>query len=62
MIVDGIVFNLEPNSHFGFHVHEQGDITNACESTGAHFNPYGRNVKFMNFCKKKSFVCFFLAW
>ncbi|UJR26380.1 hypothetical protein I4U23_007712 [Adineta vaga] len=40
--VEGIIFNLKPNSRFGLHVHEQGDLTNACQSTGAHFNPYGK--------------------
>jgi len=43
IIVEGIVFNLKPNSRFGLHVHEQGDITNACDSAGAHFNPYGKH-------------------
>ncbi|CAF1306328.1 unnamed protein product [Adineta steineri] len=40
LTVEGIFFNLKPNSRFGLHVHEQGDITNACISAGAHFNPY----------------------
>ena len=44
IVVEGIVFNLKPNSRFGFHVHEQGDITNACQSAGAHFNPYVKQV------------------
>ena len=42
--VEGLIFNLRPNSLFGLHVHERGDLTNACESAGAHFNPYGRQV------------------
>ncbi|CAF0760551.1 unnamed protein product [Adineta ricciae] len=41
--VEGIILNLKPNSRFGLHVHEQGDLTNACQSTGAHFNPYGKH-------------------
>jgi len=40
IVVEGSIFNLKPNSQFGLHVHEQGDLTNACLSAGAHFNPY----------------------
>lgn len=45
IVVEGLIFNLKPNSLFGLHVHDQGDITNACQSTGAHFNPYGKQVE-----------------
>lgn len=44
VIIEGLIFNLKPNSLFGLHVHERGDLTNACDSTGAHFNPYEKQV------------------
>jgi len=41
-VVTGTVKGLAPGPH-GFHVHEFGDVTNSCLSTGAHYNPFGRN-------------------
>ena len=35
------VTGLEPFTTHGFHVHEFGDLTNGCESTGGHFDPDG---------------------
>lgn len=44
LTVEGLIFHLKPNSLFGLHVHERGDLTNACDSTGAHFNPFEKQV------------------
>ncbi|XP_078045225.1 copper chaperone for superoxide dismutase isoform X2 [Augochlora pura] len=37
-IIDGTVDGLNPGEH-GIHIHECGDISNGCDSTGEHFNP-----------------------
>lgn len=36
--VQGTIFGL-PKGEYGFHIHEKGDITGGCLSTGPHFNP-----------------------
>ncbi|VDN02943.1 unnamed protein product [Thelazia callipaeda] len=39
LIVTGEISGLSTGLH-GFHIHEFGNITNGCTSTGAHFNPF----------------------
>ncbi|PVF94629.1 hypothetical protein CPB86DRAFT_633253 [Serendipita vermifera] len=37
--ITGEIWGLDPNADRGFHVHQYGDLTNGCTSTGAHYNP-----------------------
>mmetsp|Transcript_2385 Transcript_2385/g.3718 ORF Transcript_2385/g.3718 Transcript_2385/m.3718 type:complete len:173 (-) Transcript_2385:625-1143(-) len=41
-LIFGEVAGLVPGEH-GFHIHEWGDQTNGCLSSGGHFNPYKKN-------------------
>uniref|UniRef100_A0AAG5D4T3 superoxide dismutase n=1 Tax=Anopheles atroparvus TaxID=41427 RepID=A0AAG5D4T3_ANOAO len=49
------VLGLAPGKH-GFHIHEKGDLTDGCASTGGHYNPdkvrYGPKAR-ANFATKK---------
>ena len=38
-LIKGVVNGLTPGKH-GFHIHEFGDLSNGCESTGGHYNPH----------------------
>lgn len=38
VLIEISVIGLSPGEH-GFHVHEKGDLSNGCMSTGAHYNP-----------------------
>merc|ERR1711973_367820 len=40
MRIKGVIKDLTPGLH-GFHIHEYGDLSNGCVSTGSHYNPYG---------------------
>ena len=39
-IIQGIVKGLTPGKH-GLHIHEYGDLSDGCDSAGAHYNPEG---------------------
>lgn len=36
------ISGLSPNAEHGFHVHQFGDISGGCNSTGGHFNPFNK--------------------
>jgi len=42
IIVEGSIDGLKPGKH-GLHIHEYGDFSNGCLSTGDHFNPFSKN-------------------
>ncbi|KAH8998430.1 superoxide dismutase [Lactarius akahatsu] len=42
VVITGELKSLDPLASRGFHIHELGDITNGCASTGSHFNPLGK--------------------
>ncbi|XP_043272683.1 superoxide dismutase [Cu-Zn]-like isoform X2 [Venturia canescens] len=42
VVITGNLTGLSPGLH-GFHVHEKGDLSNGCLSTGAHFNPFNHS-------------------
>lgn len=46
VLVEVSVTGLTPGLH-GFHIHEKGDLSNGCMSTGGHYNP--DKVSLMNF-------------
>merc|ERR1712002_679363 len=39
--ITGTITGLAPGNH-GFHVHQFGDYSAGCGSTGGHFNPHGK--------------------
>ncbi|KDQ25586.1 Cu/Zn-Supperoxide-dismutase superfamily [Pleurotus ostreatus PC15] len=41
--VSGTLNGLDPLSKRGFHIHQSGDLSGGCMSTGSHFNPTGKN-------------------
>ncbi|XP_013140796.1 PREDICTED: superoxide dismutase [Cu-Zn] 4AP-like isoform X2 [Papilio polytes] len=40
--VQGAIVGLAPG-HYGFHVHEKGDISGGCGTTGSHYNPHHKD-------------------
>ncbi|KAM3961867.1 time interval measuring enzyme-esterase A4 isoform 1-T3 [Aphomia sociella] len=36
--IHGVIIGLD-QGEYGFHVHEKGDLSNGCASTGGHYNP-----------------------
>jgi len=42
IIIEGTIDGLKPGKH-GLHIHEFGDFSNGCLSTGGHFDPHCRN-------------------
>jgi superoxide dismutase, Cu-Zn family len=39
-LIKGKISGLKPGEH-GFHIHEFGDLSDGCDSAGAHYNPDG---------------------
>jgi len=37
-LIKGKISGLKPGKH-GFHIHEFGDLSDGCDSAGAHYNP-----------------------
>lgn len=38
VLIEVSILGLSPGEH-GFHIHEKGDLSNGCTSTGGHYNP-----------------------
>lgn len=38
VLIEVSIIGLQPGDH-GFHIHEKGDLSNGCLSTGGHYNP-----------------------
>ena len=36
----GTIYGLPPDMGHGFHIHEFGNLSKGCKSTGEHFNPF----------------------
>ncbi|KAH7337200.1 superoxide dismutase [Rhizoctonia solani] len=40
VFITGELRNVDPNAERGFHIHEFGDETDGCMSSGSHYNPF----------------------
>lgn len=38
VLIEVSIIGLSPGKH-GFHIHERGDLSDGCTSTGGHYNP-----------------------
>lgn len=38
LLLEGHINGLKPGKH-GFHIHQSGDLSKGCASTGGHYNP-----------------------
>jgi len=44
LVITGAVAEVFPDGLHGFHVHQFGNLSDACKGAGPHFNPDGVNV------------------
>ena len=45
---------LTANMMHGFHVHQNGDLSNGCRGAGGHYNPFNVRMIFDILCRDKN--------